>query len=207
MWVFEEGICLAVWIFFFNGSTKESVFLSVGLVRPCLCPSECVCVCMCMYVCVSQRERKSLTVILSVCHHWYSQFAGGETSWYFCLTVQLPSQTRPLFPLGPSADRRICACVSVCVCVCARARERGISQTKQDNVWPYGQWFWDLFHPQVTVKLSERQVCSSPRCTSPCLYLQLFSPLSANILLTTLHSKKAGQVNKSHKELCWSAGG
>lgn len=62
--------------------------------------------------------------------------------------------------------------------------------------------FGICFTPQVTVKLSEMQVCSCSGCTSPCLYLQLFSPLSANILLTMLHTEEAAQVNKSHKEMC-----
>lgn len=58
-------VCLS----FFNGSSKESLFLSVSLVDPCLCPCACMCmsVCMCMRVC--QRQRMGLTVRLSVCHH------------------------------------------------------------------------------------------------------------------------------------------
>lgn len=55
-------------------------------------------------------------------------------------------------------------------------------------------------HRRWLSELSEMQVCSSPRCSFPCLYLQLFSPLSANIVLTMLSSEEAGRVNKSHQK-------
>lgn len=152
------------------------------------------CVCVGLYVCVKDGEWAWLSDCLSVTTDTCSLLEGKHSdisAWpYSC-----PARHSLFSRLAPLRTATF-----VCACVCGRACERkrkseGISQTKQDNVWPYGQWFWDLFHPQVTVKLSERQVCSHPRCTSPCLYLQLFSPLSVNILLT-LAAQRDGWTGK-----------
>lgn len=144
--------------------------------QSCLSISVSVIVLLCVRLCLRGIEGNWLSDCLSVNTDTSRLLEGKHldiSAWpYTC-----PARD-DLFSLsGRSAD--ICTCMSVYVYVC-------ISQTKQDNVWPVGLWFWNLFHPQVTVKLLEQQVCSSSRCISPCLYLQLFSPLSADILLTRL---------------------
>lgn len=152
-----------------------------------------------------ERERERQSTCQST-YYWYQQIAGGETSWYFCLTVQLPSPTL-LLQSGPSVGSHVsvrelfsaCLCVRVCTCVLVKD---SISQRVAGR-----PVIWGSVSPRRWLsELSETLVCSSPRCSSPCLYLQLFSPLSVNILLTTLHTEEAGRVNKSHYKdvrICW----
>lgn len=174
MHLIKTGFSLAV----------KNVSLCLSILFVHLCASHYAFVCV--HVCV-REGRTWLSDCLSITTDTSSLLEGKHldiSAWpYSC-----PAWDGLSPCVGPSADSCagrgcVCACLGVCACVFMHIRQL-------ETMWgPVGQWFWNLFHPQVTVKLSEKQVCSSSRCISPCLYLQLFSPLSANILLTMLYTE------------------